>query len=121
MKPYLQKWFITIPASATGPIRFQALLKFGPANDGEFYWPRDLVLAQDAGASLTVQTVFKSLRNESCTETCARLGGTCDAASIDTAVASVADLDAKIAPFVICDPVKINFFLCFCLFVFFTK
>ena len=40
MKPYLAKFLFKSPPAGTGDIIFQALIKRGEANTGEFYYPK---------------------------------------------------------------------------------
>lgn len=69
------------PAAGTGKITFKALVKFGPANEGEFFWPNlagDFSL-NEASAPATSATSWRQSRvGQSCVDACAEAKLVCD-------------------------------------------
>jgi len=83
------------PAPGTGSITFECLLKLGPANTGYFIWPnaKDLKMAE---ATVPHRSQwFKGAKGNTCTATCAGVGGSCDAAKLQEA-SSAPKLDEAI-------------------------
>ena len=69
-----------VPAAGTGPITIKALVKFGPANTGEFYRPPDLVLQE------SVQKSSNGMSGDDANRKwlIGPAGGSCDAACAST-------------------------------------
>jgi hypothetical protein len=71
--------------AGTGPVTFKALVKQGPTNTGEFYYPNangHLTLSE---AAARPPTWIESNVGESCTAACTRVGQTCDLAGLSVA------------------------------------
>jgi len=81
-KNYHHVFAFRTPAKGTGTIKFECLLKLGPANTGYFAWPntKDLQLTESGTAHRPLW--FKGAKGKTCTETCKKLGGSCDAARL---------------------------------------
>ena len=79
------------PPAGTGTLTFHTLLKVGPANVGEFYWPAvDLVLTE---APRVPSRWVQGGRGASCDAACAAQGeGRCDALALQTIAGSGAKL-----------------------------
>lgn len=103
LKPYLTTWRFQPPADFSGEIQFVALIKTGPANVGEFWYPNSLVLKKSAKAPAKPQEKwYKGKIGESCAETCTKLEMKCDASRL-TSVTSSSQLQTTVAPFLTCN------------------
>jgi len=102
VKPYLTSWRFKVPANQKGKLTFLALIKEGGANRGAFWYPNDLELTPKAGTPAK-QDVFRGEMGESCSDVCAKFGGTCDAAGT-ASLTSTEAIDSQVSPFVVCQP-----------------
>lgn len=91
LKSYSARFTFRAPPSGTGSLRFQALFKVGPANVGEFYWPKeDLILSEED--ALNPEWVESEV-GQSCEQACIAQGmGRCDAAGLNAISGSGAAL-----------------------------
>eukprot|EP00494_Astrolonche_serrata_P034563 UN34832 len=72
-KPFHTTLHFVAPAAGTGKIYFRALIKRGPTQMGEFYWPMvngDLALDEAPGVGISNFQWFTGEANQSCDEVC---------------------------------------------------
>jgi hypothetical protein len=103
LKPYLTTWRFEPPADFTGSIKFVALIKVGPANDGAFYYPNNVVLSPTGAAPTLAEQWYRGANNKTCDEVCAAVATNfeCDDAKITT-INTAAEVENIIAPYVTC-------------------
>jgi hypothetical protein len=76
IKPFVSTFKFKAPAG-TGSITFQALIKYGDANTGTFYWPKDVTISE--GSPLPDQTTWILAGDgQSCREFCTSKDLYCD-------------------------------------------
>ena len=106
-KPYEYVFQWRAPAAPVGAVTFEALIKYGDANDGDFFYPNaDGPLVLQPGAALAPEaergTVWRrAAQGESCTAVCARERWRCDAAAL-AQVNSPAAMEREIVPHFLC-------------------
>ena len=93
LKPFTTKVRFKAPRAGTGPITFRALIKVGPANEGEFYHPHEVQM-QEGGHQAMPWLLAGVL--ESCDQACESVGRICDAAEMERNAVSRASLEAAI-------------------------
>jgi hypothetical protein len=80
LKPYHTSWRFQVPEDFNGQVQFVALIKTGPANMGEFWYPNKVVLSKAATAPVPAgERWYKGAVGESCTEVCQKKEMLCDA------------------------------------------
>ena len=101
LKPYVTLFRFKTPAQGTGTITFRTLIKVGPANMGEFYYPSlDLTLAEKKPTTVTDFDVqwYRSEVGESCGHACMKLEKACHEetlSSVHTASATKSEVGEK--------------------------
>ena len=84
LKPSLLRLSWRAPPAGTGKVTFLALIKEGPANKGEFWYPNyygDLILKETSDSEPNVW--IPGLEQESCTDACERAGEKCSQGMLD--------------------------------------
>ena len=91
LKPFRSLLRFKTPPPGTGRLTFRALVKKGPANDGEFFYPNGargaLVLeevAQIGGQLPWAPTWHIGKGGQSCSQVCGSVGKDCDSATMKT-------------------------------------
>ena len=97
-KPYLVQLRFMAPAKGTGAITIRCLLKRGPANRGEFHYPKyDISLKEASAASSASHKWLLSAKGQSCDELCYSMSKFCDMKAMRSApVDSASNFQAEI-------------------------
>jgi len=98
LKGMVETFLFRGPPPGTGEIVIDALIKFGNANVGEFYWPNadgPLVLQEAPPDNDGLEWVRSDL-GQSCTEACTNRGSSCSESTLEQ-VSSAATLEAVAA------------------------
>jgi hypothetical protein len=102
LKPYLTSWRF-MPPSGVDSIKFIALVKVGPANTGEFFYPNDVTLNRIGLGPQPVSKWYRGTVNASCSDVCAKVDDNfvCDPTRLQ-ATDSAAAYENQVAPYVTC-------------------
>eukprot|EP01108_Squamamoeba_japonica_P005501 TRINITY_DN4359_c0_g1_i1.p1 TRINITY_DN4359_c0_g1~~TRINITY_DN4359_c0_g1_i1.p1 ORF type:complete len:393 (-),score=165.59 TRINITY_DN4359_c0_g1_i1:31-1209(-) len=98
-KPYLVQFAWRAPDSDVGVIRFPALVKFGDANHGDFYWPNEDGTFELSAGAVPEPAAIQWVRSEvgaSCTDACIKAGRVCQEDKFAT-LNSMTALDSAIS------------------------
>eukprot|EP00948_MAST-09A_sp_MAST-9A-sp1_P001837 g1837.t1 len=72
-----QRFYFKAPPAGTGTITFQLLLKVGPANEGEFYYPKQDLVLTEAGIESS-QKYYLGAQGDNCHDTCEKYNLKCN-------------------------------------------
>jgi hypothetical protein len=89
------------PPQTTGTIKLKSLIKVGPANTGQFYWPAEVTLSESTSATVASQWFESSIVGESCDAVCSSNKLLCDEKTMianDNAIS----LQKNVVPNILC-------------------